>query len=108
MFGDEQIFLNAKNFGGKLYSGLNDASFQDGLSGAAVSFGNPKPKVSSFGNATARFIGNDWQRSTRGEGYQTLLGGPDSELVRKLDEISRYYAFLPAKTADTNGWAKDE
>ncbi|MBB3137664.1 hypothetical protein FHS26_005429 [Rhizobium pisi] len=31
-----------------------------------------------------------------------------SALVRKLDEISRYYAFLLAKTADTKGWAKDE
>ncbi|WP_245517899.1 hypothetical protein [Rhizobium leguminosarum] len=80
VFGDEQIFLNATNSEGKPYSGLDDTSFQDGMSRAAVSFGNPKPKVSSFGNATARSIGNDWQRSTRGEGYQTLLGGPDSEL----------------------------
>ncbi|WP_246706463.1 hypothetical protein [Rhizobium laguerreae] len=79
------------------------------MSRAAVSFGNPKPMVSSFGNATAHFIGNDWQRSTRGDDYQTLLGGPDSELVKKLDEISRYYAFFLAKRADTNGWAaKDE
>ncbi|WP_260686798.1 hypothetical protein [Rhizobium leguminosarum] len=108
VFGDEQIFLNAKNFEGKPYSGLDDASFQDGLSRAAVSFGNPKLKVSSFVNATVHFIGNDWQRSTIGEDYRTLLGGPDSELLRTLDEISRYYAFLLAKTVDTNGWAKDE
>nr|WP_313904284.1 hypothetical protein [Rhizobium leguminosarum] len=108
VFGDEQIFLNATNSEGKPYSGLDDASFQDGLSRAAVSFGSPKPMVSSLGNATARFIGNDWQRSTRGEDYQTLLGGSDGELVRKLDEISRCYAFLLAKTADSKGWAKDE
>ncbi|WP_313903983.1 hypothetical protein [Rhizobium laguerreae] len=107
VFGDEQIFLNATSSEGKPYSGLDDASFQDGLRRAAVSFGSPKPMV-SLGNATARFIGNDWQRSTRGEGYQTLLGGSDGELVRKLDEISRCYAFLLAKTADSKGWAKDE
>lgn len=69
---------------------------------------NGARSVSSLGNATARFIGNDWQRSTRGEVYQTLLGGSDGELVRKLDEISSCYAFLLAKTADSKGWARDE
>nr|WP_246638655.1 hypothetical protein [Rhizobium binae] len=109
--GDEQIFLNATNSEGKPYSGLDDASFLDGLRRAAVSFGSPKPRVSPLGNATARFIGNDWQRSTRGEGYQNLarwIGRRVSEKARKLDEISSCYAFLLAKTADSKGWARDE
>ncbi|WP_391581102.1 hypothetical protein [Rhizobium laguerreae] len=63
VLGDEQIFLNATNFEGKPFSGLDDASFQDGLSRAAVSFGNPKPKVSSFGNATVHFIGLQRRRT---------------------------------------------
>ncbi|MFS2175446.1 hypothetical protein ACCC98_05775 [Rhizobium pisi] len=107
-FGDEQIFLNVTNSEGKPYSGLDDATFQDGLKRTAASFGDPQPEVSSSGKATARFIGNDWEKSKRGEDYQSLLGGADSELVKKLDEIGKDYASLVTKTAASKGWNRDE
>lgn len=107
-FGDEQIFLNVANSEGKPYSGLDDAAFLNGLKQAAASFGAPEPEVSASGKATARFIGNDWDKSKGGEDYISLLGGPGSELVKKLDEISKDYASLIAKTAESKGWNKDE
>jgi hypothetical protein len=103
-FGDEQIFLNVTNSEGKPYSGLDDASFLDGLKRTAASFGAPEPEVSASGKATARFIGNDWDKSKGGEDYISLLGGQDSELVKKLDEISKDYASLIARTAESKGW----
>jgi hypothetical protein len=108
VFGDEQIFLNVTNSEGKPYSGLDDATFQDGLKRTAASFGDPEPEVSSSGKATARFIGNDWEKAQRGEDYQRLLGGPDGELVKKLDEIGKDYASLVAKIAESKGWNRDE
>ncbi len=107
-FGDEQIFLNVTNSDGKPYSGLDDAAFQDGLKRTAASFADPKPEVSSSGKATARFISNDWEKSKQGEDYQSLLGGADGELVKKLDEIGRDYASLVAKTAESKGWNRDQ
>lgn len=107
-FGDEQIFLNVTNSAGKPYSGLDDAAFEDGLKQAAASFGAPKPEVSSSGKATARFIGNDWDKSKGGEDYLGLLGGPDSALVKKLNEISKDYASIVTKTAESKGWNRDE
>ncbi|WP_245293051.1 MULTISPECIES: hypothetical protein [Rhizobium] len=107
-FGDEQIFFNVTNPEGKPYSGLDDATFEDGLKRTAASFGNPEAEVSSSGKATARFIGNDWDKAQRGEDYQSLLGGADSELVKKLDEIGKDYASLVVNTAESKGWNRDE
>ncbi|WP_234906480.1 hypothetical protein [Rhizobium rhizogenes] len=107
-FGDEQIFLNVTNSEGKPYSGLDDTTFLDGLKQAAASFGASAPEVSASGRATARFIGNDWDKSKEGEDYINRLGGPDSELVKKLDEISKDYASLIARTAESKGWNKGE
>jgi hypothetical protein len=108
VFGDEQIFLNVTNSDGKPYSGLDDITFENGLKRAAASFGEPEAEVFSSGKATARFIGNDWEKSKRGEDYQAQLGGADSPLVKKLDEISKDYASLVAKTAEHKGWSRDE
>lgn len=107
-FGDEQIFLNVTNSEGKPYSGLDDATFLDGLKQTAASFGDPKPEVSASGRAAARFIGNDWDKSKRGEDYLSLLGGPGSELAQKLDEIGKDYAALITTTAASKGWNRDE
>lgn len=107
-FGDEQIFLNVTNSEGKPYSGLDDATFLDGLKQAAASFGDPKPEVSASGRAAARFIGNDWDKSKAGEDYISKLGGSGSELVKKLDEIGKDYASLITTTAESKGWNRDE
>lgn len=107
-FGDEQIFLNVTNSEGKPYSGLDDAAFLDGLKRTAASFDAPKPEVSASGKAVARFVGNDWEKSKQGEDYISLLGGADSGLVKKLEEISADYAVLVAKTAESKGWNHDE
>ncbi|AVA23747.1 hypothetical protein [Rhizobium sp. NXC24] len=107
-FGDEQIFLNVTNSDGKPYSGLDDAAFLDGLKRTTASFGAPKPEVSASGKAVARFVGNDWEKSKQGEDYISLLGGADSGLVKKLEEISADYAALVAKTAESKGWNRDE
>jgi len=108
VFGDEQIFLNVTNSEGKPYSGLDDATFLDGLKQAAASFADPKPEVSASGRAAARFIGNDWDKSKSGEDYISQLGGPGSELVKKLDEIGKDYASLITTTAEAKGWNRDE
>lgn len=108
VFGDEQIFLNVTNSEGKPFSGLDDATFLGGLKRTAASFGAPEPKVSASGKATARFIGNDWDKSKGGEDYISLLGGPGSELVKKLDEISKHYASLVTQTAQSKGWNRED
>lgn len=108
VFGDEQIFLNVTNSEGKPYSGLDDTAFLEGLKQTAASFRDPEPEVSASGRAAARFIGNDWDKSQRGEDYLSLLGGSGSELVNKLDEIGKDYASLVEKTAEIKGWSRDE
>ncbi|WFU05190.1 hypothetical protein QA648_31175 (plasmid) [Rhizobium sp. CB3171] len=108
VFGDEQIFLNVTNSEGKPYSGLDDATFVDGLKQTAASFGAPAPEVSMSGKAVARFVGNDWEKAKVGEDYISLLGGPTSELVKKLESISGDYASLVAKVAESKGWDRDE
>lgn len=108
VFGDEQIFLNVTNSEGKPYSGLDDKTFQGGLKRAAAAFGKPEAAISSSGKATARFVGNDWKTSERGQDYQALLGGADSTLVKRLDAIGKDYASLVARTAESKGWNQDE
>ena len=103
-FGDEQIFLNVTDSHGKPYSGVDDAAFLDGLKRAASSFDGPKAEVTTSGKATARFVGNEWDTSKKGEGYISLLGGENSDLVKKLDEIAADYATLVSNTADSKGW----
>ncbi|CAN7705722.1 hypothetical protein LJR251_005727 [Rhizobium rhizogenes] len=103
-FGDEQIYLNVTNSDGKPYSGLDDAAFLDGLQQAATSFAAPKPEIAASGKATARFIGNDWHKSSQGEDYVSQLGGPSSDLVQKLVAIGNDYASLVAAVAEKNDW----
>ncbi|MBY5396387.1 hypothetical protein HFN01_16325 [Rhizobium leguminosarum] len=43
------------------------------------------------------------EKSKRGEDYQSLLGGSDSELVKKLYEIGKDYLSLVAKTPNSRG-----
>ena len=103
-FGDEQIFLNVTDSDGKPYSGLDDASFADGLTQAAAAFGAPKPEIADTGKASARFIGNDWEKSKGGENYVSRLGGADSQLVQSLNDIAKDYAALVEKTAKNKSW----
>ncbi|MGY5809014.1 hypothetical protein ACXHXG_14990 [Rhizobium sp. LEGMi198b] len=107
-FADEQIYLNVTNSEGKPYSGLDDATFLDGLKQAAASFADPKPEIATSGKATARFIGNDWAKSNQGEDYVGQLGGPNSDLVQKLRVIGKDYASLIAVSAEKNGWNRDQ
>jgi hypothetical protein len=103
-FGDEQIFLNVTDPSGKPYSGLDDASFLDGLTRTAAAFGDPKPEIADTGKASARFIGNEWEKSRAGEDYVARLGGRDSTLVKSVDEIGKDYAALVEKAAKSQGW----
>ena len=103
-FGDEQIFLNVTDSSGKPYSGLDDGAFLDGLTRTAAAFGDPKPEIADTGKASARFVGNDWEKSKAGEDYVSRLGGKDSALVKSLNEIGKDYAALVEKTAKSQGW----
>jgi len=103
-FGDEQIFLNVTDSDGKPYSGLDDASFLGGLKQAAASFGDPRPEIADSGTASARFIGNAWDKAKSGEDYVSRLGGANSPLVKTLDDIAEDYAALVEKTAKAKGW----
>ena len=93
-FGDDQIFLNVVDSKGKPYSGLDDAVFLAGLTKAAAEFGPPQPKIADSGTATARFIGNEWDKQPKGEAYVDILGGAGSETVKALDAIGTDYAKL--------------
>mgnify|MGYP001809665055 CR=1 FL=1 len=93
-FGDDQIFLNVVGDDGKPYSGLDNATFLAGLTKAAAEFGPPQPKVSDSGTATARFIGNEWDKQPKGEAYIEKLGGASSDTVKALDVIEADYAKL--------------
>lgn len=97
-FGDEQIFLNVVDGDGKPYSGLDNAAFLAGLTKAAAEFGPPKPEISESGTATARFIGNEWDKQAKGEAYIELLGGAGSDAVKALDAIEADYAKLVEAT----------
>ncbi len=103
-FGDEQIFLNVVDGNGKPYSGLDNARFLDGLKRTAASFGPPAPQVSDSGTATARFIGNDWDKAPKGEEYAARLGGAGSPTVTGLDVVATEYAVLVSASASRFGW----
>lgn len=90
-FGDEQIFLNVVDGNGKPYSGLDNAAFLAGLTQAAAGFGPPQPKISESGTATARFVGNEWDKQPKGEAYAAALG---ADTVKALDAIGADYARL--------------
>lgn len=90
-FGDEQIFLNVVDGNGKPYSGLDNAAFLAGLTKAVDEFGPPKPKIAESGNATARFVGNSWDKQPKGEAYAAVLG---ADVVKALDAIGADYAKL--------------
>ncbi|AYG64547.1 hypothetical protein CCGE525_37530 (plasmid) [Rhizobium jaguaris] len=107
-FADEQIYLNVVNSEGKPYSGLDDMAFLDGLKQTAASFADPKPEIAASGKATARFISNDWDKSGQGEDYVGQLGGPNSDLVQKLEVIGKTYASLIAASAEKNGWNRGQ
>lgn len=93
-FGDEQIFLNVVGDDGKPYSGLDNKAFLDGLTKAAASFGPPNPTITDSGSATARFIGNEWDKQPKGEAYIERLGGAGSAYVTALDAVEADYAKL--------------
>jgi hypothetical protein len=93
-FGDNQIFLNVVDGEGKPYSGLDNEAFLAGLTKAAAEFGPPKPKIADSGTATARFIGNEWDKQPKGEAYLDILGGADAETLKALDAIEADYAKL--------------
>nr|WP_286198631.1 hypothetical protein [Mesorhizobium sp. BR1-1-16] len=97
-FGDDQIFLNVVGDDGKPYSGLDNAAFLAGLTKAASEFGPPKPTISGSGTATARFIGNEWDKQPKGEAYIAKLGGADSDVVKALDAVEADYAKLVEAT----------
>jgi len=97
-FGDDQIFLNVVGDDGKPYSGLDNAAFLAGLTKAASEFGPPKPTISGSGTATARFIGNEWDKQPKGEAYIAKLGGADSDVVKALDVVEADYAKLVEAT----------
>lgn len=103
-FGDEQIFLNVTDAAGKPYSGLDDTLFLDGLQRAAAAFAPPTPAVSSHGKASAQFVGNDWEKSPKGEDYISRLGGDGSPYVSALDRIAQDYAALVGESAKRFGW----
>ena len=92
VFGDDQIFLNVIGDDGNPYSGIDNAAFLAGLTKAASEFGPPKPTISGSGTATARFIGNEWEKQPKGEAYIERLGGPTSDIVKQLDAIEADYA----------------
>lgn len=93
-FGDDQIFLNVADAAGKPYSGLDDAAFLAGLTRAASEFGPPQPTIAGTGTASARFVGNEWDKQAKGEAYVEKLGGAGSEIVTALDAIEADYAKL--------------
>lgn len=93
-FGDDQIFLNVADSAGKPYSGLDNAAFLAGLTKAAAEFGPPQPTIDGTGTASARFVGNEWDKQAQGEAYVEKLGGPGSEIVKSLDAIEADYAKL--------------
>ncbi len=97
-FGDDQIFLNVVGDDGKPYSGLDNAAFLAALTKAAAAFGPPQPKISDSGTATARFIGNEWDKQPKGEAYIEKLGGAGSDTVKALDAIEADYAKLVEAT----------
>jgi hypothetical protein len=103
-FGDDQIFLNVTDADGKPYSGLDHAAFLAGLEKAAAEFEPVKPTVSNKGKAVARFVENDWATKSAGEDYIARLGGPGSELVKKLDAIEVDYAASVESAAKRYGW----
>lgn len=103
-FGDDQIFLNVTDSDGKPYSGLDHAAFLAGLEKAAAEFELVKPTVSNKGKAVARFVENDWAAKPAGEDYIARLGGPGSDLVKKLDAIEADYAALVGAAATRYGW----
>jgi hypothetical protein len=43
-----------------------------------------KPTISGSGTATARFIGNEWEKQPKGEAYIEKLGGPTSDIVKQI------------------------
>lgn len=93
-FGDDQIFLNVVGDDGKPYSGLDNTAFLAGLTKAVQEFGPPKPSISGSGTATARFIGNEWDKQPKGEAYVEKLGGASSDTVKQLDAVEAEYAKL--------------
>lgn len=93
-FGDDQIFLNVVGDDGKPYSGLDNAAFLAALTKAAAEFGSPQPTVSDSGTATARFIGNEWDKQPKGDAYIDRLGGVTSDMVKALDAIEVDYGKL--------------
>lgn len=97
-FGDDQIFLNVVDGEGKPYSGLDDTAFLAGLTKAAAEFGPPQPKIADSGAATARFIGNEWDKQPKGEAYVDILGGAGADTVKVLDAIGTDYANLVEAT----------
>lgn len=97
-FGDEQIFLNVVDGSGKPYSGLDNEAFLAGLTKAAEEFGPPKPTIADSGTATARFVGNEWDKQAKGEAYVEALGGAGSDVVKVLDAIEVEYAKLVEAT----------
>lgn len=97
-FGDDQIFLNVVDREGKPYSGLDDTAFLAGLTKAAAEFGTPQPKIADSGTATARFIGNEWDKQPKGQAYLDILGGAGPDTVKALDAIGTDYAKLVEAT----------
>ncbi|WP_245294726.1 hypothetical protein [Rhizobium rhizosphaerae] len=103
-FGDDQIFLNVTDDAGKPYSGLTDKAFLEGLTKTAEAFAPNKPAISQSGQVNARFVGNDWEKSAKGEDYVKALGGAGAAAVTALDAIEADYAKEVETAAKQYGW----
>ncbi|OLP60125.1 hypothetical protein BJF93_10275 [Xaviernesmea oryzae] len=103
-FADDQIFLNVTDEAGKPYSGLDDKAFLEGLTQTAATFAPNKPEISQSGQVNARFVGNDWEKSAKGEDYVKALGGADAPVVKALDAIEGDYARHVEEAAKRYGW----
>lgn len=101
-FGDEMIFLNVTDGEGNPYSGLTDAVFVEGLTDAAASFALLDATVAATGEASARFVGNDWSEAMAGDEYLALI--EDEAMIAALDGLVEDHTALVMDAAATYGW----
>jgi hypothetical protein len=100
-FGDDMLFLNVRDGEGEPYSGLDDIVFAARLGQAAGAFGQGA-KVVDAGRAEARFVENDWDAASDGEGYAATLADP--ALVATLDGLRAEHTALVERMGAEFGW----
>jgi len=100
-FGHDLFFLNIADSTGKVYSGLDDATFVAELTKAAGSFTQTPVSVTRSGRVDARFVENDWAKAKTGQDYAKILG---RDLTRKLTQLRREHDKALRAFGAEHGW----